>query len=215
MMSRCLTISIWFVIMTCQISIAQPSAQEKEPFVIPESHALINDFAGSLSIEQRHKLVKKIRSLVEHNGAQVILVILPSTGSESVREYTWRIVKKWSPTLHPNDILFVINAENASFFIVTGPAIAGVYPDIKVGRLIRHKIVPYLKEGRWNEGVDLAVDELISAAKEMPADTVPIKVKMYHFNYRSAGIVILAGLGFYYVLFLMFNWASIRQRCGQ
>jgi uncharacterized protein len=190
-------------------------AQTREPFPIPDKPmGLINDYPRTLTIEQNVNLTKKMQNLLEKNGTQIVIVITPSTGAETTRDYAVNIKKKWINFLHHgegNYILFVINAYKGDFYIITGTKITGDLPDVKLGRIIRDKILPYWEKRQFYEGIDVAVTEFISLLESLKTRAEVFNVTYIDFNYRSAGIVILAGIGFYYILFVALNILRLRR----
>jgi uncharacterized membrane protein YgcG len=185
------------------------SAQASAPFPIPDKPiGLINDYPRALTIEQNINLTKKMQRLLEKNGTQIVLVITPSTGEETTRDYAVHIQRKWISFLHHgegNYILFVMDAAKADFYILTGPKITGDIPDVKLSRIVRDKILPYWGKRQFYEGIDAAVTEFISLIETLKTRNQAFKVTNVNFNYRTVGIVLLAGVGFYYILFVTLN----------
>lgn len=62
---------------------------------VSQSYGLVNDHHSVLTIKQKHELTLKLSELENHNGIQIILLIIPDTLSEGIERYSMRVMETW------------------------------------------------------------------------------------------------------------------------
>ncbi|WP_348944432.1 TPM domain-containing protein [Chitinibacter sp. FCG-7] len=53
------------------------------------------DLSGTLSEPEQNELNAKLRALEQSKGSQFAVLIIPSTGEESIEQYSIRVVEAW------------------------------------------------------------------------------------------------------------------------
>lgn len=91
--------------------------------------------------------------------AQVAVVVLPSIGEESPKEFATALFNHWGIGQRDKDngllILVVMDQRRTEF--ETGYGLEGVLPDILCYRVGMQELVPYFQQGKFGEGLIAAV----------------------------------------------------------
>ena len=134
--------------------------------ISPTSDFYVYDGANILSSETEKYIVSKSSKLYDYNGAQIVVVTIPSLDGMSLENYatilfnTWEIGNKEKN----NGLLLLLSLEERKFRVEVGSGIEGILPDGKTGRYQDEYLIPYLKDNKWDEGIknlyDVFYDEL-------------------------------------------------------
>jgi uncharacterized membrane protein YgcG len=169
-------------------------------YPIPDHYKLVNDYDGALRISTAIEITKKLQALESLNGTQIVFLSVPFVGAEGVNAYAIKVFEKWDlgNNRQGNGVLFLASREGTA--IVTGPGIAGALPDVKLGRIVREVIEPHWKREEYSEGIRVAIDEMIKAAKH--EDTAPTFYDYAHPivptkpEHILIGVLIFFGIGY-------------------
>ena len=120
--------------------------ETQQAFPLPSMYNLVNDYYGMIPPTMQQRLLGKLRALEKHNGTQIVLMTVPSTGDEGVEAYSLRAFERWDigNNGQGNGVLFLIDGRGP-YYIRTGGGISGAMPDAWLHRLVRNTIEP-----RWN-----------------------------------------------------------------
>ncbi len=137
---------------------------------LPELTGRVVDGTGLLTSEQRRSLETRLQALEETQGAQVAVLLVPSTGSETVEQFALRVVEKWKLGREKVDdgILFLIAMEDRTLRIEVGYGLEGAVSDAVSKRIISEIVTPWFQEGRYFEGIEAGVNSLIKVIEGEP-----------------------------------------------
>lgn len=140
----------------------------------PNPPKLVNDFVGGLlSSEQISQLENKLVAYNDSTSSQIVIVIVKSTEPYVIADYALELGRKWGVGQKDfnNGIVLLWAPGDRKVTIQTGYGMEGVLPDIYANRIIRDIITPNFKAEQYNEGLNLAVDEIFKyASGEYKAD---------------------------------------------
>lgn len=142
------------------------AAEPKVPaFPLPHQYNLVNDYNGVLPQTVAQRILKKLRALQDHNGTQIVLLIVPSTGDEGPEAYSLRAAENWDigNNRQGNGVLFLIDSRGP-FYIRTGAGISGALPDVWLRRMIQTVIEPRWKAGKPVDAIEAGIDAMIQRA---------------------------------------------------
>jgi uncharacterized membrane protein YgcG len=185
--------------------------ERNEPFPIPPTYALVNDYHGFLTIRQTMTLNEKLHALEDKNGTQIVLLIVPTTGDTPMREYGERVFAQWDIGHNGdgNGVLFLISAQQGKVHLFTGPGISGAIPDIKLRHIYREQLEPNLQKQQWWDGINNTIDALIAAAQK--EETAPGQYAQFFVISADALIAVaFASAGVLYLGY--YGWRRYRQR---
>ena len=127
---------------------------------IPALSGPVVDTAGTLNAAQVEQLSQKLRALRQQYGAQMQVLIIPTTQPEDAFSYSMRVVEKWQLGSKEKDdgllLMIVINDRKA--WIQTGYGLEGVIPDIVAKSLVRDTLAPFLRTGDFSGGINAVID---------------------------------------------------------
>ncbi len=127
---------------------------------IPPLTGPVVDLTDTLSAQQREQLSQKLRTLHQQYGAQMQVLIVPTTQPEDAFGYSLRVVEKWQLGTKEKDdgLLLLIVKNERKTHIQTGYGLEGVIPDIVVKSLLRDTLAPLLKQGDFAGGINAVTD---------------------------------------------------------
>src|SRR5690242_7416461 len=71
------------------------SAQSLAP--IPKFEARVTDLTGTLTAEQQANLETKLAAFESRKGAQIAVLVVPTTEPEAGEQYAIRVAEQWQP----------------------------------------------------------------------------------------------------------------------
>src|SRR5574344_1947997 len=190
-----LKLSILFIILSfCTPLRAQEefSVDDIKPIKTATSNSYVSNQDNILSEATCQKLNSQLASLEKKTSAQVDVVVLQTSGGENARDISMEIFNKWKVGNKNanNGLIIMLLVKERQVFFRTGYGLEGAITDAKATDITNDIMAPYLKEGKWDEGIIAGVDaaqKLIineynteGFAKEGKAqDTIPTLLYMY------------------------------------
>lgn len=150
---------------------ATASAQDVQ--AVPPLTAHVMDHTGTLEPAQREALEAKLQAFEEARGAQVVMLLLPSTQPEDIAAYAQRVGDSWK--IGRKDIgdglLLVIAKNDRKIRIETTKALEGAIPDLAARQIIDSAITPRFKQGDFAGGLNAAADQIMAriSGENLPA----------------------------------------------
>ncbi len=129
---------------------------------IPELSGPVIDQAGLFSNSENSELERLIRS--QHPQLQLQVWTLPSLEGDAIENVSIRAVEKWKLGSEKNDngALLMIVTQDRRMRIEVGQGLEGAIPDAISARIIREILGPRFKEGRFFEGTQEALRQMIA-----------------------------------------------------
>lgn len=129
---------------------------------LPTLNQPIIDQAKILTDVEMRQLNQKILSLYQQGKAQIGVIIVPTTGQESIFDFALRVGEKWQlgSAKRDNGLLIAIAINDHKIQILTGYGLEGVLPDVVLSRIIRNQITPSFKQGQYAQGISSGLDEI-------------------------------------------------------
>ena len=167
--SRFITSSALGVFSAAAFAIASLNANA---FVDIPNPAPVVDLTGSLNSQQQQALTTKIVSLDQQTGTEVEMLVLPTTGDETVQSYSWRVAETWRPGHQGvNRGLVVVVAKNDhKSYIQVGRGLEAVLPSEQATEIAK-SMSPSFRAGDFYGGLDHALDEV--SARVTPVQVAP------------------------------------------
>jgi uncharacterized protein len=115
----------------------------------------VNDFAGVITPEYEAKLTSLIEELEQKTSAEIFVVTVQSIAPYDEKEYARMLFDNWKPGKKGKDngVLVLVAIKERRWRIETGYGVEGILPDGRCGEIGRNYMVPYLKEGKYSEGL--------------------------------------------------------------
>lgn len=139
-------------------------AQNIEPK--PNPPRLVNDFAGTLTADQKEALERKLVAYDDSTSTQIAIIIIPTTGDYDIQEVALKYLRDWGVGNKKtnNGIVLLAAINDRKIRIETGYGMEGVIPDIIAKQIIDNEIVPNFRNNNYYRGFDEATDAIIKAA---------------------------------------------------
>ena len=137
---------------------------------VPPLKARVTDLTATLSADQTAALESKLAAFERRKGSQIAVLLLPTTQSETVEQYSIRVAEAWKLGRKGVDdgVLLLIVKNDRKLRIEVGRGLEGALPDAITKRIIDEYMVPPFKQGDFNGGINAAVDRVIKVVEGEP-----------------------------------------------
>ena len=146
-------------------------AQTVQP--VPALTAHVMDSTGTLNAVQRDALEAKLTAFEKARGAQVVMLMVPTTQPEDIAAYAQRIGDSWKIGRKSigDGLLLVVAKDDRTVRIETTKALEGAIPDLAASQIIENAITPRFKQGDFAGGLDAAADQIMAriTGENLPA----------------------------------------------
>ncbi|MFO7278568.1 MAG: YgcG family protein [Pseudomonadota bacterium] len=141
---------------------AQAGAQDLQP--IPRLEARVTDLTGTLTAQQQAALEEKLAAFEARKGAQIAVLLVPTTQPEAIEQYSIRVVDEWKLGREDVDdgVLLLVAKDDRRMRIEVGYGLEGVLPDATVNRIQDEFILPLFRQGDFFGGINAGVDRIIA-----------------------------------------------------
>lgn len=158
---------------------------------IPPLDSPVVDTTGTLSAETREALVQQALALEARKGSQLQVLMVPTTGDDTVEHYAQRVFDAWKLGRKGVDdgVLLLVAKDDRTVRIQTGYGLEGAIPDITARRVIDEYLVPRFREGNFDGGVRDATGALVMLIDGEP---LPPPMSGTHGEDDGTGAVIAA-----------------------
>lgn len=173
--------------------VAQPALDGQ--IAVPQLQRRVTDLTGTLGAAERRALEEKLAAFEREKGSQIAVLLLPTTGPETIEQYSLRVVDRWKIGRKNVDdgVLLIVAKNDRKLRIEVGYGLEGAIPDAVARRIIDDTIVPRLRENDFAGGIAAGVDRIIAFAsgEELPpAAATETREPVSGF----IGLVVLVGL---------------------
>ncbi|MFN6960970.1 MAG: TPM domain-containing protein [Rhodocyclaceae bacterium] len=129
---------------------------------IPPLTARVTDLTATLTAEQRAALEDRLARLEREKGAQIAVLLLPTTRPETIEQFGIRLAEAWKIGRKGIDdgVIVIVAKEDRAVRIEVGYGLEGVIPDAVAKRIIEELLVPRFRAGDFYGGLSNAADTL-------------------------------------------------------
>ena len=144
---------------------------------VPALTGHVIDTTGTLSDAQRSALEGKLTGFERQRGAQVVVLLVPTTQPEDIAAYAQRIGDSWKIGRKSvgDGLLLVVAKNDRKVRIETTKALEGAIPDLAASQIIDSVITPRFRQGDFAGGLDAAADQIMAliTSEKLPAPAQP------------------------------------------
>lgn len=128
----------------------------------PKFTAPVVDAVGAIDDNVEASLNARLESFRANVGPQVAVLVIDSTGSKSLEDYSIDIAREWGigDAQRDDGVLLLIALDDRTLRIETGSGIEGDLTDVEAGRIIDGVVVPQLKNDDPTAAVAAGVEAL-------------------------------------------------------
>ncbi len=142
---------------------------------IPKLDYRVIDFTQTLNTEQIASLTQQLSSLEQAKGSQLAILMVPTTGDETIEQYSIRVTDEWKLGRKGIDdgVLLLIAKDDKKVRIEVGRGLEGALPDVITSRIIREYITPEFSKNDYAAGIQAGVDRIskVIQGEPLPAPT--------------------------------------------
>jgi uncharacterized protein len=130
---------------------------------VPPLKARVTDLTGALNAQQRGALEQTLAEFEARKGAQIAVLLVPTTQPETVEQYAVRVQEAWKLGRKGVDdgVLLVVAKNDRKLKIEVGYGLEGILPDAIAKRIIEDDITPRFREGDFYGGIRAGVDRIM------------------------------------------------------
>ena len=130
---------------------------------VPALTARVIDQTGTLDAVQVKGLDDKLASLEQAKGAQVVVLMVPTTQPEDIASYANRVGNAWKIGRKDvgDGVLVIVAKNDRKVRIEVAKSLEGAIPDLAAKEIIDTAITPAFKQGNYAGGLLAAADQLI------------------------------------------------------
>ena len=182
--------------------------QAQSPQPVPQLDSRVTDLTGTLTAGQQAEIEQKLAAFEQRKGAQVALLIVPTTAPEAIEQYSIRVVDAWKLGREQADdgALLLVALQDRQLRIETGRGLEGVLPDAIARRIIDDTIKPLFRQGDIFGGVSAGLAQIMKVVDgealpppdrqwRRPADRLAGLLPALFFGVLIGGAVLRAILG--------------------
>ena len=145
--------------------------------VLPPLTERVTDLTGTLSTADRASLTASLTALEKEKGAQITIVMLPTTQPETIEQFGIRLAEAWKIGRKGVDdgVIVIVAKNDRKMRIEVGYGLEGAIPDAIAKRIVAEQMAPRFREGDFAGGLRATVATLDKAIRgeALPAPVAP------------------------------------------
>ncbi|NMY29788.1 YgcG family protein [Pseudomonas sp. WS 5021] len=120
------------------------------------------DLTHTLDTATQQRLTEQLADLEQRKGAQIAVMLLPSTGDVDIQTFSTQLLRAWKLGRKGIDdgILLLVAKDDRKARIEVGYGLEGLVTDLLSHRIIEEQLTPAFRQGDYAGGVQRAVDAL-------------------------------------------------------
>ncbi|MEP5610649.1 MAG: YgcG family protein [Cyclobacteriaceae bacterium] len=139
---------------------------------LPTLSQRVTDLTGTLTSAEKNSLEQTLQAYKSDKGSQLVVVLINSTGDETIEQYSIRLAEAWKIGREGVDdgIIMLFAMADRKMRIEVGYGLEGALTDALSKRIITNVITPEFRSGHFYKGIERGVDVVISAVsgEELP-----------------------------------------------
>lgn len=137
-------------------------AEAPSSIAVPRLESPVTDLTGTLDSAWIAAMQQRLLALQQRKGSQIAVLMVPSTGEDSIEQFATRVFDQWRLGRRGVDdgVLVLVAKDDRTMRIEVGYGLEGAIPDVTAGRIIRDEMVPAFRQGDFAGGIERAVGVL-------------------------------------------------------
>ena len=167
---------------------------------VPRLTGHVVDLAGTLDDPHKAALDAKLSAFEREHGSQVVVLLVPTTGTEPIEDFAGRVTDEWKLGRNGVDdgVLFVAAMQDHKLRIQTGRGVQGTLTDVLSKRIVSDLVAPYFRKGDFAGGLAAGTDAIMKAI-EGESLPLPAQQAAPRASHAAGSIPQLALLAFIFV----------------
>ncbi|HEU0233803.1 MAG TPA: TPM domain-containing protein [Gallionella sp.] len=123
---------------------------------VPPLSAHVTDLTATLDAQQAQALEARLAAFETKKGAQLAVLIVPTTQPEAIEQFGMRVVEAWKLGRKGVDdgALLLVAKDDRALRIEVGYGLEGALNDATAKRIIAEIITPFFRRGEFYAGID-------------------------------------------------------------
>ena len=169
---------------------------------IPKLQSRVTDLTNTLSAEQRQALETRLAEFENRKGAQIAVLLVPTTQPETVEQYARRVLDEWKLGRKGIDdgALLLIAMQDRKLRIETQYGLEGPLPDATAKRIVDEIIVPRFKQKDFYGGVSAGIERMIAVVDGEPLPLPQAKKTQQRSDDFDVGGLLMLGFALVFVV---------------
>ena len=160
-----------------------PAAHAQIP--LPRLEARVTDLTGTLTAAQQSALEEKLAAFEARKGAQIAVLILPTTEPEDIAQFGIRLARVLEARpqgRRRRRRSLIVAKDDRAMRIEVQYGLEGVLTDATASRIINETIVPLFKQGDFDGGINAGVDQMLRVVdgEPLPAPDQALESEQRH-----------------------------------
>jgi uncharacterized protein len=137
---------------------------------VPPLTARVTDLTGTLTAEQQTNLEQRLAAFEAAKGAQLAVLMVPSTQPEDIAQYSIRVFDQWKLGRKNIDdgALLLVAKNDRRVRIEPARGLEGVLTDAICNRIIDETLKPAFRQGNFYSGIDAALEQMMKLVQGEP-----------------------------------------------
>lgn len=152
-------------LLACLLLVAVSAAAGAQALVaVPKLESPVTDLTGTLTAAQQSELEQKLLEFQRRKGAQVAVLMVPTTAPEEIEQYSIRVAEAWKLGREkPDDgVLLLVALKDRRIRIEVGYGLEGALTDATSSRIIVDTITPLFRQGDYYGGVSAGLQKIMA-----------------------------------------------------
>lgn len=137
---------------------------------LPPLTQRVTDLTGTLDVQQIRTLESRLAAFEQSKGAQLAVLIVPTTQPETIEQFGIRVADAWKLGRKGVDdgALLLIAKDDRALRIEVGYGLEGALNDATANRIIDEIIVPRFKRGDFYAGIEAGLAAMMRVVEGEP-----------------------------------------------
>jgi len=137
---------------------------------VPQQSQRVTDLTATLDAQQTLALEARLAAFEAQKGAQIAVLIVPTTQPEAIEQYGIRVVEAWKLGRKGVDdgALLLVAKDDHALRIEVGYGLEGALNDATAHRIVDEVIVPHFKRGEFYPGMEAGLSAMIKVIEGEP-----------------------------------------------
>jgi uncharacterized protein len=134
---------------------------------VPPITARVTDLTGTLNAAQRDALEERLAAFESRKGAQIAVLIVPTTQPEPIEQFGIRVgeQRKIGRKGVDDGAILIVAMKDRAVRIEVGYGLEGALSDLVTKRIVEESIVPHFKQGDFYGGIAAGLTRMIAVAE--------------------------------------------------
>ncbi len=159
----------WLAALSLLLGMGAVLAQQ----AVPQLTGRVVDTAQILSAGEAGSIETQLARIEQERGSQIVVLLVNTVAPEDISSYANRVANAWKIGRKDvgDGVLIIIAKDDRKLRIEVAKSLEGAIPDLAAKQIINSALVPALKQGKYAEGIEAALQQLDAriAGENLPA----------------------------------------------